>query len=293
MGFEHRALGLMALLFLGACERAPEMEQRRAGPLDQSAVLPADDATNANQDPIDTGLGTVDPDFRPDDPNTFARKVGVAFPAVSFAVEGVPTGATDRTSYSLPVKADPSISHYAYKLENEPNCDKTGGYTVAEAKNPIVLNLDAMPMGPQHLCVIAFHFPTRQWQDLSKALAYNFEKIAFKRTIASYFEFVEVGCTANARINAQLTIEGESATYAWNRVSVPGCPSNDNTNYMDLMSMIKTTDTTMEGAWHEGNVVAGWFKFTWTNPERTTFKGTWGYGAPGVKPEGVWNSIAN
>ncbi|WP_141733722.1 hypothetical protein [Oligoflexus tunisiensis] len=293
MGLGHWAFGLMlALLFLSACERGTEIEQRRTIPRNQTAVNPSGDATS-NQNPDDSTLGTVDPDFRPDDPNTFARKAGVAFPVVSFSVEGVPSGGTDRYNYSLPVKADPSISHYAYKLETQSNCDKTGGYTVSEAKNPIVLSLDKMPLGPQVLCVIAFHFPTRQWQDLNKALSYNFEKIVFKRTIDSYYEFIEPGCTANARVNAQLTIEGDKATYAWTRVSVPGCPSPDNTTYMDVMSMISQTETTMEGAWHEGATVAGWFKFTWTNPERTTFKGTWGYGAPGAKPEGAWNSVTN
>jgi hypothetical protein len=295
----HRALGLwLGLLFLGACNSEAELEQRRTVSQEPTAEQVRNatvDATAGSTSPEESTepYGTVDPDFNPDDPNTFSRKAGVAFPAVSFAVEGVPSGATDRYTYSFPVKADSSISHYAYKLDTTASCDKTGGYTVGEVKKPIDINIEKMPMGPQYLCVIAFHFPTRQWQDLTKALSFNFEKIVFKRSIDSYYEFVEQGCQANARVNARLEIEGEGGTYSWVRVTVPGCRSNDNTNYIDLMSMIKTSETTMEGAWHEGNVVAGWFKFTWTNPERTAFKGMWGYGAPGVKPEGVWNSVAN
>lgn len=295
----HRAWGLLlGLLFLGACQSETELEQRRTvqqGQTTEDGRTATVDATADQSDPTnkDTSYGTVDPNFSPDDPNTFSRKAGVAFPSVTFAVEGVPTGATDRYNYSFPVKADPSISHYAYKLDSSATCDKTGGYTVGEVKKPIVISLEKMPMGPQYLCVIAFHFPTRQWQDLTKALSYNFEKIVFKRTIDSYYEFVDNGCQSNARVNAKLQIEGEGGMYSWVRVTVPGCRSTDNNNYIDLMSMIKTNETTMEGAWHEGSVVAGWFKFTWTNPERTAFKGMWGYGAPGVKAEGVWNSVGN
>jgi hypothetical protein len=290
---------MLGLLFLGACNNEAEIEQRRTLPQGQSPIedrnATVDATADENKAPEaeDSSYGTVDPDFKPDDPNTFSRRAGVPFPAVSFAVEGVPSGQTDRYNHSFPVKADASISHYAYKLDTSASCDQTGGYTVGDVKKPIDISLEKMPMGQQYLCVIAFHFPTRQWQDLTKALSFNFEKIVFKRTIDSYYEFVEQGCQANARINAKLEIEGEGGTYSWVRVTVPGCRSNDNTTYIDLMSMIRTNETTMEGAWHEGAAVAGWFKFTWTNPERTAFKGMWGYGAPGVKPEGVWNSVGN
>lgn len=294
----HRALGLLlGLLLLGACQGEAELEQRRTVSQEQTAGNATVDATVDQDNPDQTNentFGTVDPNFSPDDPNTFPRKAGVSFPAVSFAVEGVPTGTTDRYNFSFPVKADSSISHYAYKLDTSATCDKTGGYTVGDVKKPIEISLEKMPMGPQFLCVIAFHFPTRQWQDMTKALSYNFEKIVFKRSLDSYYEFVDsTGCTANARVNAKLEIEGENGMYNWVRITVPGCRSNDNTTYTDLMSMIKANETTMEGAWHEGTTVAGWFKFTWTNPERTAFKGTWGFGAPGVKAEGVWNSVGN
>lgn len=292
----HKPLAIMlTILLLSACENGAEVEQRRTIQQSQTDGTATVDATAAEsgEDSADPGFGTVDPEFRPDDPNTFSRKPGVSFPAVSFVIEGVPTGSSDRYNFTLPVKADSSISHYAYKIDSAASCDQTGGYTVGEAKSPIALSLDKMPMGAMHLCVIAFHFPTRQWQDLTKALAYTWDKIVFKRTIDSYYEFVGAPpCKGNARVSAKLTIEGEGGSYLWQRLAVQGCPADPNP-FTDLMSLIKTNETTMEGAWHEGTTVAGWFKFTWTNPERTSFKGTWGYGAPGVKVEGVWNSIDN
>jgi hypothetical protein len=126
-------------LFLGACQSETELEQRRTVPQGQTTEngrTATVDATAAEADPTnkDTTYGTVDPNFSPDDPNTFSRKAGVAFPSVTFAVEGVPTGATDRYNYSFPVKADPSISHYAFKLDTSATCDKTGGYTVGDVK---------------------------------------------------------------------------------------------------------------------------------------------------------------
>jgi hypothetical protein len=292
----QRPLGFMlTLLLLAACDNSTQVEQRRS--ISQTSTIADDpngtvDAT-ADDDTNDSTPGTVDSDFSPDDPNTFSRKAGVAFPAVNFAVEGAPSGSSDRYNYTLPVKADPSISHYAYKIDSTQTCDKTGGYTVGEAKNPIVLSLDKMPMGPLYLCVIAFHFPTRQWQDMTKALSYNWEKTVFKRTLDSYYEYVEQGCKGNVRVSAKITIEGDGGNYVWQRLAAgPGCPG-DPSPTTDLVSMVKVSETTMEGAWHEGATVAGWFKFTWTNPERTAFKGAWGYGAPGVKTEGVWNSVTN
>ncbi|HYX36683.1 MAG TPA: hypothetical protein VE954_26535 [Oligoflexus sp.] len=289
----HRPLGFMlSILLLCACDNGTQVEQRRSiSQTNTDSRNETVDAT-ANGTGTDPTFGTVDPDFRPEDPNTFPRKPGVSFPAVNFTVEGVPSGPSDRYNYTLPVKADSSISHYAYKVDSAQTCDKTGGYTVGEAKNPITMSLDKMPMGPLYLCVIAFHFPTRQWQDMTKALSFNWEKIVFKRTFDSYYEFVDTGCKNNARVTAKLTIEGEGGSYVWQQLSIPGCRS-DPTSYTDLMSLIKVSETTMEGAWHEGATVAGWFKFTWTNPERTSFKGSWGYGAPGVKTEGVWNTIDN
>ncbi len=136
----QKALGLLlGLLFLGACNSGAELEQRRTVSQNdaRNATVDAAAGQSSADETGDTTYGTIDPGFSPDDPNTFSRKAGVAFPSVSFAVEGVPTGPTDRYNFSFPVKADPSISHYAYKLDSAASCDKTGGYTVGEAKKPI------------------------------------------------------------------------------------------------------------------------------------------------------------
>jgi hypothetical protein len=230
----------------------------------------------------------VDPNFSPDDPNTFSRKAGVDFPVVNFAVEGVPSGPSDRYNYSLAVKADSSISHYAYKIDSTPTCDKAGGYTVSDAKSPIAVGLDKAPIGPVYLCVISFHFPTRQWQDLGKALAFNWEKAVFKRAIGSYYFVVDPTCLTPIRINAQLTIEGDKGSYVWTRVPQTGCPTDTTVN-TSLISLVQVTETSMQGAWQQG-ILSGWFIFNWTNANRTSFKGNWGFGEPGVKSEGAWNS---
>ncbi len=286
---------LLLLLTTAACSNSGSEVERRS--VSKAAVSTKVDApsntANATPDSTgDTSYGTIDPNFNPEDPNTFARKPGVNFPELAFTVTDVPTGPSDHYNFNLTVKADASISHYAYKLDSSKSCDKTGGYTVAEAKNPIAASLDKLPMGPIFLCVIAFHFPTKQWQDITKALSFNWQKVAFKRTIDSYYEFVDTQCKSTARITAKLTIEGDKGSYTWKRVAAQGCQS-DQTTYSDAMSLIQVTEKDLQGAWHEGAVVAGWFKFTWTNAERTAFKGTWGYGEPGVKTEGVWNSAGN
>ncbi len=290
---KHRTLRLLlCLTILTACSEGGEVKRRSISP-SSLTMEKAAGTESADQAATEPSYGTLDNDFNPEDPNTFARKAGVAFPELKFSVGGIPTGPTDIYNYSLPVTADASISHYAYKLDINKTCDKTGGYTVSEAKNPIPVSLDKTPYGPVYLCVIAFHFPTRQWQDITKALAFNWEKLIFKREIDSYFEFIDSQCRGTARINARLKTEADKGSYVWQRVQTPGCAANSTVSTTDLMSQITVSEQGMQGVWHEGNVVAGWFKFTWSNAARTTFKGTWGYGEPGVKTEGVWNSVAN
>src|SRR5262245_44636992 len=119
---------LLSMVCLAACSKAPDVQRRSI-----SQAVQTGDASTPQESNSNAGLEKPEPGFNPDDPNTFARKAGVDFPAVNFTVESVPTASSDRYNLSLPVKADASISHYAFKLDSSATCDKTGGYTVGEA----------------------------------------------------------------------------------------------------------------------------------------------------------------
>jgi hypothetical protein len=286
-----RTLGLacfiLSSLVLGACENQPA--------LPKSSAVQSTSAARAEADGVQKPSLETTPaiGFSPDDPNTFARNPESIFPQVRFTVEGVPTGSSDRYNYSLSVRADPSISHYAYKVASTAACNQTGGYAVFDTQTPIKINIDEMPIGTVHLCVIGFHFPTKQWQDMSKALAFSWQKIDFNRTIDTYYEAVDGDCNnAKIRFNVSMTIEGKMGTMTIQRMSVPNCINNYTEPYAGRLSKVQVTESTMEGSWHEGPdaTQTGWFKFTWTDRDRKEFKGFWGFGPAGITTAGVWNS---
>lgn len=228
-----------------------------------------------------------DGSFTPEDPN-FSNTAS-NFPDLSFKLESEPQKTSDRNVFSFPVDADPAISHYAFKVDSTNTCSQPGGYTVIEATQDAKVETYSLETGDVFLCILAYHFPTKSWQSLEEASVYSWTKIEFQRTIDSYFEFIDGDCGKKRRINAQIDIQGDSGTYRWRMVDEVGC-FNDPSTYIDLISQVKVEDQSMSGLWHEAEVVAGWFKFNFENQDRTSFRGSWGYGKPGEKVEGVWNS---
>jgi len=269
-----------------SCQQDIEAERREfRGGSDSAAADSISQGSNG--DPSFEEL--INPDFTPENPNQFPSNTDALFPNLSFNLQGVPQGASDFYDLNFPVEADAAISHYAYKLDSSASCAETGGYAVHDVKQALQLSVAEMPDGDVYLCVIAFHFPTKKWQSLGDARVFKWEKIQFKRSISSYYEYDNSQCNRKIRFQAALNIEGANGTYTWTQERVQGCPPDSNT-YVDLVSQIKVSNDGMTGLWHEGAMVAGWFQFKFTNPERTQFTGTWGFGQPGVKTEGVWNS---
>lgn len=294
-----RLLGLSLLVaLLSACEQELAQEHRELNqdsgdffdvksPLEQ---LADEGDKDDNEDKNESELAVnVDSAFQPIDPSMLPRESTDSFPKLSFNLLGVPDTASDYYNFEFTVEADAAFSHYAYKIDSSETCDDTTGYTVNNIKSPLQASIGEMPDGPVFLCVIAFHFPTKTWQPPASAHVYSWEKLAFVRVFNSYYDSYDPLCFRRVRFQARINIQGDSGSYTWSQLREPGCLYDPRT-FTDELSQIKLSKDVMTGVWHEGNIAAGWFEFKFSNSERSQFTGSWGYGQPGVKVEGVWNS---
>ncbi|MFW7380421.1 MAG: hypothetical protein ACOH5I_16535 [Oligoflexus sp.] len=282
--WKHFCMTLFSVSYL-ACQQDIGLERRI--PDRDSEGLSSENSGNA-EDTINQDI-VIDPGFSPGDPNVIPASSSGGFPNLAFSLAGVPSAASDYHQFEFPIEADPAFSHYAYKLDNLGSCEESGGYTVHDISNPLQISVADLADGMVYLCVISFHFPTKKWQSLASAHVFNWEKLPFERTISSYYVYDNSPCNRSIRFQAELNISGSAGSYTWVQERVPGCPADTNP-VVDQFSQIKVENDVMTGLWHEGTTIAGWFEFKFTNNDRTEFTGTWGFGQPGVKVEGVWNS---
>lgn len=276
-------------LVASACEPQESKIERR----EHKSETLANQEINSQQSAViseDASAATVDSEFEPIDPNNLQSGSSGNFPQVSFSFQGLPDGTSERNLVSATLEADATISHYAFKLGNGLDCIDSGGYRVEDVQTPLKLDLSDRENGPVSLCTIVFHFPSKSWQPLDQATIYSWEKTPFQRTLSTYYEYLDAQCGQTIRMNATLSIEGSTGTYTWNQVRTQGCPFDANT-YVDQISDIKVLGQDMTGLWYEGEIIAGWFRFQFTDEARTAFTGKWGYGQLDGKVEGVWNSV--
>ncbi len=214
----------------------------------------------------------------------------VPFPRLPFAAKDVPASSSDLINLTLPIEADTAYSHYAAKYSSTNDCNVTKGYSVFERSKPFEVAQELMPNGPIFLCMIAYHFPSKRWQPASEALVYNWQKVPLKRTIETTFDMLLQACTTPTRTNVRslVTINGTSGTYRWTVINPPGCSIASGTG-TSLLTNIKVSGPLMEGKFIDSGV-EGWFKFNFTNNERTSFKGSWGLASDLKVIEGAWNS---
>ncbi len=283
---------VLPLALLLACEAPESKIERRDFKRQASENAQSKKGTSNAEDKSvqkDAPSIEIDPDFDPVDPNSALDGLGEEFPKVPFALEGLPSIESDRNLIAAAIQADASLSHYAYKLENSNTCQESGGYRVERIDTPLKLDLSSYEPGLVFLCAIAFHFPSKQWQALEAAQVYSWEKKPFQRSFQSYYESLDPQCNQTIRFNAELTIEGSTGRYTWTQQRTPGCFFDGN-SYTDLISNVEIKGLDVTGLWYEGEVVAGWFRFRFTDESRTAFTGKWGYGELDGEEEGVWNS---
>lgn len=224
----------------------------------------------------------------------FQSKTDGPFPSLKLTAEKAPLETSDVDSLEMTIKGDPAFSHYAYKVDTVKDCAQDQGYYVNDIRQPLSLNLESLPYGPVYLCLLGYHFSLRRWQPVTQALVYNWQRIPFKRTIPSYFEITlrPPLCQQNTlvRVNATMEFDGTKGAYTYTVTRPPNCPNYNPVPGTDPLLALKATGNIIRGTFVDGTQ-SGWFELKFTNPERTTFTGLWGYGDHGVEPQGVWNSV--
>lgn len=229
-------------------------------------------------------------DFNPLDPKS-GNSSGT-FPSITFKLLNPPSGKSDIYTYTLTLDIDASISHYAYKVDRPESCGSGIGYKVETTKTPLAVDVTAREDGPLAICLIAYHFPSKQWMRPAEAKKYVWEKIPFQRTIRGAIDqFVEF-CGFNLKTDTEIVIDGKAASYRWTQdLRSQGCDAPGGEG-RDELTITSSTEKELAGFWTSGgSETSGWFIFKWTDATRTSYTGTWGFGEPGRVAEGSWNSV--
>lgn len=277
---------LALLLIASACSDRAERPSIKKGDIysDQAAI--PDSKTDDIQKSEVSDAGS----FTPADPNKVASN-GEEFPKIEIKLTDVPSGTSDIYAFTANFEADAAISHYAYKFDSPENCGKANSYKVETAKTPLAVNVEALADGKVAICLLAYYFPKKQWMAPADALVYSWDKIQFKRKISAAYEEYDAFCDQIILTQTEIEFTGNVGIYTWVRdAEAQGCDEATERG-KDVINIQSNDDKEIKGFWaFGGGDVSGWFHFVWSDAARTTFTGTYGYGEPGLNPEGNWNS---
>lgn len=284
-------MALTSLIFILACE-SPEPKPRPSPRPKQGAykesVTPEDGSPSSTEDLEQSQRSLPTPkEFEPGDPNE--AKASRDFPQILFKLVDPPSGKSDIYSYNLSVESDAAVSHYAHKIDSPENCALGNNYKVETAETPLAIEVGDKPDGPLAICLLAYHFPTKQWMAPSEAQVFTWEKIPFIRAISATFDEFDPFCEQSINVTTEIQINGKGGTYFWTRD--PGSQGCDDivTRGKDVITIETNNEKELKGFWASGQV-SGWFHFLWSDKGRTQFTGTYGFGEPGLFAEGSWNS---
>lgn len=207
----------------------------------------------------------------------------------------VPTESSDLSTFSLPVRSNPNVTFYAWKLSSDDSCDRTrDGYKIEGIKNPLPIDLGSLQKADLTLCVIAFDGKTKKWQSTKTPDVFSWKKVPFTRKMTAYYTFTTCD-TDGSQLHSvtKISIDGSSGRSDWTvDPAFWGCADNyDPFGGTDIITVKTSTPTEMSGFYSdEGSQFGGWFKFIWLDKERTRFKGTFGIGDIGENPTGEWTT---
>ncbi len=209
-----------------------------------------------------------------------------------FAVSGLPVASSDQSEFTMAVTADPRITYFSYKVGTPQDCLNSTGYQVLPINSEPKISVPSDASGQFALCILRYYAPTKLWQTVANATVISWEKVVFHRMIqAQYVEYDET-CDADIKTQTSIEFNGTLGTYKWTRdARSQGC-DEDTESGEDKMTIEENTLDAIKGYWaYDGTSTSGWYKFTWSNADRTAFTGVFGYGDPNLEPAGAWNSI--
>lgn len=218
----------------------------------------------------------------------------VVMPHLRLTAKSVPEKESELDKLLLTIEADPAFTHYGYKISTSKECGPQAGYVMNEVAVPLEIDQTLLPFGSVYLCLLGYHGALKRWQPASEAQVHVWQKVPFRRSIKSYFEFNATPQQCDEptiiRFLTTLNIEGDKGTYSFSVTAPPNCPGIVTTTGVKQIVSVRNTATESKGTFLDSDLV-GWFNLKFTNPERTAFQGSWGFGDFGVAPVGPWNSL--